>query len=77
MATEKKQTEVTKVTMNDGREVEFTGKTRLSKSATIGDDGTIKVKLDWRNGECRTFTMRPDMVTKFPAGSRTSTTRSR
>lgn len=57
--------EVTKVTMTDGREVEFTGKRRLEKVGIENPDGTLAVRLDWRNGETRTFQLPMDLLPKF------------
>lgn len=53
---EAKATAATKVTMDDGREVEFKGKRRLLKDVTISDDGfDIEARFDVVNGETRTF----------------------
>lgn len=51
---EKKVTEVLTVVMDDGRSVDFPGKTRLLKE-TLSDSTNILVRLDFRNGETRTF----------------------
>lgn len=52
MAAEEKVVE--KVTMTDGRVVEFAGKRRMIKTEEI--DGTsVSVRLDFRNGETRTW----------------------
>lgn len=55
------------VQMADGRTVEFNKKQKLVKTSTIGDDGSISVRLDFSNGETRNFVMRPDMVSRFAA----------
>ena len=57
--------EVTPVTMTDGRVVEFTGKKRLDKVAIENPDGTLAVRLDWRNGETRTYQLNPGLLAKF------------
>lgn len=57
--------EVTKIIMTDGREVEFTGKRRLEKVGIENPDGTLAVRLDWRNGETRTFDLPVDLLPKF------------
>lgn len=57
--------EVTKVTMTDGREVEFSGKRRLEKTGIENPDGSLSVRLDWRNGETRTFDLPIDLLPKF------------
>lgn len=52
------------ITLLDGRARDFTEKKRLHKeSVTNGDK--LQVRLDFRNGETRLFTLRPDMVAKF------------
>lgn len=52
-------TEYTKVTMTDGRTVEFPGKRQLSKESLIpgqnGYSGNPAVRLDFVNGETRTY----------------------
>ncbi len=52
--TDTSSTNVTTVTMNDGRVVEFSGKKNLIKETIVGD-GTAGVKLDFINGETRTY----------------------
>lgn len=50
----KAKPEVEVVKMQDGREVGFAGKRKLNKDTLI--EGTsVKVRLDFRNGETRTF----------------------
>lgn len=53
--------EIKTVTMDDGRTVEFSGKKRLDKSIIIEGD-TVKVRLDFVNGETRTFTVPPSLL---------------
>lgn len=55
------------VTMDDGSVVEFAGKRELLKASTITPDGNVQVKLNWRNGEVRTFTVPTALVLKFAA----------
>lgn len=55
------------VKMTDGRFVEFPGKRKLDKSSFISADGTVKVRLDFRNGETRTFAVPSLLLTKFAA----------
>lgn len=55
------------VTMLDGRIVDFPGKRKILKSATISDDGAVTVHMDFRNGEARHFTIPTDMLAKFAA----------
>lgn len=60
---EKKERVVTKVTMTDGREVEFVGKRKLLKETIIEGD-TVSVRLDFLNGETRTFVCPPELLLK-------------
>lgn len=53
--------EVRTVTMDDGRQVEFSGKKRLDKNILI-EGNTVKVRLDFVNGETRTFTVPPSLL---------------
>ena len=53
--------------MDDDRVVDFPGKRVLQKESFVTADGEIKVRLDWRNGETRTFTIPPALVAKFAA----------
>lgn len=55
------------VNMDDGRLVDFAGKRKLLKSSSIDSDGTIRVRLDFRNGETRTFTCPSALVAKAAA----------
>lgn len=56
------------VKMTDGRDVEFPGKRKLQKESFVNEaDGSIHVRLDFRNGETRTFSPLPTMVAKFAA----------
>jgi hypothetical protein len=64
---EKNTPEVTTVKMDDGRLVEFAGKKQLLKDSFIDADGTVKLRLDWRNGETRTYTLNPQLLHKFAA----------
>ena len=57
----------TTVTMDDGRVIDFPGKRRLLKSSEVRADGTVHVRLDFVNGETRTFKIPADMVGKFAA----------
>lgn len=56
--------EVQTIQMDDGRSVEFPGKRRLQKDVTIGSDGSVKVRLDFVNGETRTCTLSPSLLAK-------------
>lgn len=70
MADTKEDTKIETVKMQDERVVEFAGKRKLLKeSFATGDKsvgvGTLSVRLDFRNGETRTFTLPDSMVAKF------------
>lgn len=53
------------VTMDDGRVVDFPGKTRLIKTTNKSPEGVLTVRLDFENGETRLATLRPDMLADF------------
>ncbi|MDX2059959.1 MAG: hypothetical protein SFV24_19270 [Gemmatimonadales bacterium] len=59
-----KAREVEVVTLADGRKVEFVGKRKLIKES-IEVDGSPAVRLDFRNGETRTFVIGADLLTRF------------
>jgi hypothetical protein len=69
MATEKKAApEVKTVKMDDGRVVEFPGKRQMQKESMVSEDGKIvKVRLDYVNGETRTFQLPDALFAKFAA----------
>jgi len=69
--TEEKKTrqpaEVAKVTMTDGREVDFAGKRKMLKEIMkLGVDG-IALRFDFRNGETRTYDLNPALTLQFAA----------
>jgi hypothetical protein len=69
-APKKAKTEVKKVVMADGREVEFAGKRRLLKTAEISEDGfDVTIRLDFVNGETRSLTLAANkpLFAKFAA----------
>ena len=55
------------VTMDDGRVVEFAGKRKMLKTSLFDNDGSIKVRLDFVNGESRTFSLPETLLSKFAA----------
>lgn len=62
------KTQVETVTMDDGRIVDFPGKRRLLKEASIDEaTGEVTVRLDFRNGESRTFKLPQALMLKFAA----------
>ena len=62
-----KETQVETVKMDDERLVDFPGKRQLQKSSTITEDGKVEVRLDFRNGETRLFTIPPALILQFAA----------
>jgi hypothetical protein len=65
-ATESKK-EITSVTMQDGRVVEFAGKREMLKESFQDADGKIAVRLDFRNGKTLTYTIPDSLIAKFAA----------
>lgn len=65
MATEK--TVIETVVMQDGRAVDFPGKKQLLKESFVTPEGQVQVRLDFRNGQTRLFTVPPAMLNKFAA----------
>lgn len=55
---------VNTVKMDDERLVEFTGKRKMLKETFI-EDGVVKVRFDFVNGETRTFTIPSALILKF------------
>lgn len=55
------------VTMEDARIVEFAGKRKILKSSTITPEGKVSVRMDFRNGQTRTFTVPDQLLAKFAA----------
>ena len=62
-----KETQVETVKMDDERLVDFPGKRQLQKSSTITEDGKVEVRLDFRNGETRLFTIPQSLILQFAA----------
>jgi len=65
--TAKTETTVETVTLTDGRVVDFAGKRKLLKESIVGADGKVAVRLDFRNGETRLFTLPDNLLNKFAA----------
>jgi hypothetical protein len=61
------ETQVETVTMTDGRVVDFAGKRKLLKESSVTADGKVQVRLDFRNGETRLFTIPDNLMAKFAA----------
>lgn len=60
-------TTIESVTMEDGRIVDFSGKRRMLKESLQGANGEVQVRLDFRNGQTRLFTIPDNMLAKFAA----------
>ena len=63
----KPETTVETVTLTDGRIVDFAGKRKLLKESILQADGKVAVRLDFRNGETRLFTLPDTLLNKFAA----------
>ena len=63
----KQETQIETVVMQDGRAVDFAGKRKLLKESIVGDDGSVQIRLDFRNGETRLFTVPGSLMTRFAA----------
>ena len=63
----KTETVVETVTMTDGRIVDFAGKRKLLKESSVTAEGKVQVRLDFRNGETRLFTIPDALLNKFAA----------
>ena len=63
----KTETQVETVTMTDGRVVDFAGKRKLLKESSVNAEGKVQVRLDFRNGETRLFTLPDALLNKFAA----------
>jgi hypothetical protein len=60
----KAETVIESVIMTDERIVEFPGKKKLQKESFEDADGTLRVRLDFRNGETRTFVIPKTLIPK-------------
>ena len=63
----KKEPVINAVKMKDGRVVDFIGKRRLLKESSVTADGKVQTRLDFINGETRTFTIPDNLLQKFAA----------
>lgn len=57
------------VTMEDGRKVEFVGPKRrvLKESIIDAENGTVAIRMDFRNGATRLYPINPDLLLRFAA----------
>ena len=60
----KSKAEVETVTLSDGRQVDFVGKRKMLKDTIIEGD-KVGVRIDFRNGETRTFWVPEELKLKF------------
>lgn len=63
----KEKTVIETVTMDDGRIVDFAGKRKMLKASSVSPEGVVAVRLDFRNGETRLFTVPAKLTDKFVA----------
>lgn len=63
----KTEPQVETVTMTDGRVVDFAGKRKLLKESFVAAEGIVQVRLDFRNGDTRLFTIPGQLLSKFAA----------
>ena len=66
-AAKRAETAIATVKMDDGRVLDFPGKRRQLKTTSVNADGQIVLHMDYVNGECRQFTMHPDLVLDYAA----------
>ena len=62
---EKKEITYTTVKMDDGRVVDFAGARKMVKESIRTPEGDLKVRLDFVNGETRTYSLVPSLKDKF------------
>lgn len=62
-----KGTQYTTVQMDDGKIVDFAGKRKMLKTSIFHEDGSISLRLDFVNGETRTFPLSTSLLPKFAA----------
>lgn len=63
----KAEPQLESVKMTDGRIVDFVGKRKMQKESFVSEDGSISLRVDFRNGETREFPLNPALYTKFAA----------
>jgi len=61
----KAKTEIVTVTMADGRTTDFAGKRKLIKESLVDAEGSVAVRLDFRNGQTRLFVLPENLMAKF------------
>jgi hypothetical protein len=63
----KNEPQIESVKMEDGRIVDFPGKRKLLKESFTNNEGKVQVRLDFRNGATRLFTIPDNLMAKFAA----------
>lgn len=58
---------IEKVKLTDGREVEFVGKRKMLKESIFAENETPVIRLDFKNGETRSFKLPPELLYRFAA----------
>ena len=61
----KKETEIETVKMTDGRVIDFAGKKKMLKEGLKLDDGQLAIRIDFRNGETRTYPINAALLDQF------------
>lgn len=61
----KSKTEVTAVTMTDGRVVNFAGKRKVNKETLFEGPTGVSIRMDFRNGDTRTIACPESLLLKF------------
>ena len=61
----KKETEIETVKMTDGRVIDFAGKKKMLKEGLKLDDGQLAIRIDFRNGETRTYPINSALLDQF------------
>lgn len=59
------KTVIEKVTMSDGRQVDFAGKRKMVKEGFAAENGDLAIRLDFRNGETRTYPLPSALIGQF------------
>lgn len=57
--------EVKTIEMTDGRKVDFAGKKKMLKDGIKNEDGSLAIRVDFVNGQTRTYPLNPALVSDF------------
>lgn len=63
----KTEPQVETVKMADDRLVDFAGKRKLLKESSVNAEGKVQIRLDFRNGQSRLFTVPDPLLLRFAA----------